>query len=158
MERFADQGPIPRRFKIQRADLEGDDGVGFTDHCPQCDHIERYGESRGGITHSEACRARIMDELVKTPAGKVRVQNTKDRIDRALAESVEKQVEEKSQGRPDGARGVAHDGHHAALHRDPHPDPEHVEEQELFSEVFVDGSPQAASPTDTGAEGGRASL
>ena len=81
----------PRKFKILAKDLQM---YGYTVGCQQCDHIERYGESKGGITHGETCRSRIMEELSKDPAGRVRVQNTQERVDRALAESVEKNVQE----------------------------------------------------------------
>ncbi len=68
LENFPEPKPSwPRKFKILAKDLRS---LGYTVGCPQCDHMERYGEAKGGITHSEACRTRIMDELIKTPEGR----------------------------------------------------------------------------------------
>ena len=64
----------PRRFKITRRDLENPpSGVGFTRGCQHCEHILKEGMGRGGPQQSERCRARVMTELSKMPAGKARV-------------------------------------------------------------------------------------
>ena len=71
LEEFEDKAVgAPRRFKITRKDLEL---VGFTGGCPQCDCILRDGKARGGLQHSERCRARVIAEISKTSAGKARV-------------------------------------------------------------------------------------
>ena len=47
---------------------------GFTDGCPQCDHNARFMKSKGGLVHSENCRKRLLDELMATPEGRVRLE------------------------------------------------------------------------------------
>ncbi len=75
----------PRRLKITIETLKEH---GFTEHCRQCDHIKAFGERKGGLPHSEACRARIVESMLATPRGAARVQDAETRIDRALAEHV----------------------------------------------------------------------
>ncbi len=61
---------------------------GFTEHCRQCDHVKAFGERKGGLPHSEACRARIVESMLATPRGAARVQDAETRINRALVEQV----------------------------------------------------------------------
>ncbi len=62
--------PLPRSFKITKRDLTAH---GFTEDCPQCDHIRAYGEPRPGQTHTPTCRARVMHEVGKTAVGQARL-------------------------------------------------------------------------------------
>ena len=61
---------------------------GFTEDCPQCEHIRAYGDPRPGQTHSPTCRARVMHEVGKTALGQARLAKAEERVDRALAEHV----------------------------------------------------------------------
>ena len=45
----AAQGAL-KRFRINAADLQAH---GYTDGCPQCSRIQRYGRGRAGGIHSE---------------------------------------------------------------------------------------------------------
>ena len=47
---------------------------GYTAGCPRCDHAERHGWGQSTLSHSKACRDRIMDAIFKTPGGKRRVE------------------------------------------------------------------------------------
>ena len=60
---------IPRRFRIERRDLEQ---YGYSQNCPQCDHVQRYAKARWGLQHTERCRSRIMASIARTPAGQER--------------------------------------------------------------------------------------
>ena len=90
LDEFEDKKPgMPRRFKILKRDLDNKD-IGYTQGCPQCDYINRYGEARGGLQHSERCRTRVMAEVAKTSSGLARVQRCEERITRAMAETIER--------------------------------------------------------------------
>ena len=54
-----------RKLRIDQSDL---DNYGYTDKYPQCEHAKKYGESRSGGNHSDACRARITECLRDTEA------------------------------------------------------------------------------------------
>ena len=62
--------PNPRRFLINKSDLEQ---YGYTDGCPQCDYINKYGNPRPGATHSDSCRTRLIKEISSTEAGQQRM-------------------------------------------------------------------------------------
>ena len=74
---------MARRVYIKPADI---DKYGFTSGCPKCEHEMRYGRGRCTVPHSERCRVRIMDELIKTPEGKIRIERATMRMDQATAE------------------------------------------------------------------------
>ena len=61
---------------------------GYTEHCRQCDHIRAFSEAKGGLAHSEVCRARIVAAMKETAAGALRVREADKRLDRALLEHV----------------------------------------------------------------------
>ena len=77
-----DVAPLPRRLKITMKILNEH---GFTKDCQQCDHIQRYSETKPGLTHSDGCRRRIIDSMLATPEGQQRIQQYEDRVDRAIA-------------------------------------------------------------------------
>jgi hypothetical protein len=79
--------PAPtRRFRINDNDLRSH---GFTDGCVQCSHIQRYGRTKPGAQHNQACRDRIIAEIGKTEEGKARLASHEARSDRFLAEHLE---------------------------------------------------------------------
>ena len=68
-----------RRIYIRQKDL---DDFGYTAGCKRCDHIIAYGSAsanKTSINHSDACRARLMGEIEKTPAGRARIANMTER-------------------------------------------------------------------------------
>ena len=99
--RFQDPAPVPeeavavaplaaaRRFRISDMDLRRH---GFTDGCVQCSHIQRYGKTKAGVQHTEVCRNRIIGEIGKTPDGEMRISAHEARIDRYMAEHLERSV------------------------------------------------------------------
>ena len=88
----ATTAPMPRAFRINPKDLKK---FGYTVGCSQCEHMERYGQAKNGITHSGPCRKRIMDEFSKTPEGQARLDSYEERVDRAIAERIEADDQEK---------------------------------------------------------------
>ena len=74
---------MARQVYIKPKDLEEH---GLTRGCPRCDHQLRYGPGRTGKPHSQVCRARIMAELAKTTAGRLRISAATDRMDRTVGE------------------------------------------------------------------------
>ena len=79
--------PASRRLAMKQADF---DAYGHTQGCARCEHDIRYGYGRTARGHSEACRQRIMGELAKTDSGQMRIAAATNRMDRHLAEVVEK--------------------------------------------------------------------
>jgi hypothetical protein len=73
----------PRRFRINISDLREH---GYSEACPQCRHIEQVGKPRPGQQHSNACRARIIEAIGRTDAGKARIKDHAERLDRAMVE------------------------------------------------------------------------
>ena len=65
----ADGPPNPRRLKITMKTLTD---YGFTEGCPQCEHIQRFSETKPGLNHWEKCRQRIIDAMLATPEGSAR--------------------------------------------------------------------------------------
>ena len=55
---------------------------GYTADCHRCRHSLRYGYGKTKMPHSEACRARIEDELKKTADGRRRIALTQERMAR----------------------------------------------------------------------------
>jgi hypothetical protein len=78
--------PLPRKMKITQAHLEK---YGYIKNCRQCDHIVRYGSNKGGLPHSDTCRARIYTEMGKSIEGQERLKIHEERITRALADRLE---------------------------------------------------------------------
>ena len=52
---------------------EGLKDYGFTQDCPQCEHIQKYNVNRPGFTHTDACRQRITEAMTATPEGQQRI-------------------------------------------------------------------------------------
>ena len=65
------------------------DAHGYTGNCPQCDYIQRYGKARPGGKHSAECRARITEAIRATEAGRERVEEHEERVNRGIAERIE---------------------------------------------------------------------
>ena len=55
---------------------------GYTADCHRCRHSLRYGYGKTKMPHSEACRARVEDELKKTSDGRRRIALTQERMAR----------------------------------------------------------------------------
>ncbi len=75
----------PRALRIDRSDLEAH---GYDAECPQRKHILKYKKPRSGSRHSVACRQRIMKAMEETDAGRARLANHDDRLDRTMAEQL----------------------------------------------------------------------
>ena len=90
-----DEDPAKKIAKSRRIYIKGEDikAFGYTVGCPKCDHERRYGPGRTTKGHSDLCRRRIIDELMKTPEGLRRIQNADERLTRTLAEHVEAQAQ-----------------------------------------------------------------
>ena len=84
------------RAYIKQPDL---DTFGYTQGCKRCQHILTYGS--GTMPHSDACRARIMAELAKTPSGRARLARMNERADKYIADHMKQQIE----GSPAAAQG-----------------------------------------------------
>ena len=82
-EVLQDKVAISRQVYIKPADLER---FGLTKGCPRCEHQISHGPGRTSKPHSHRCRARIMDELAKTPEGQARIGAAADRLDRTAAD------------------------------------------------------------------------
>ena len=87
---------LPKKNNARKLYLKAEDfkKFGFTVGCTRCDHDRRYGAKHPNHTtkgHSEICRQRIIDELIKTPDGQRRIAAADERINRSIAEDVEAQ-------------------------------------------------------------------
>ena len=82
-----DQSITARRVYIRAADLSA---FGHTRGCPRCEHELVYGPNRCGKPHSDTCRSRIMGELAKTEAGRLRIGAATDRLDKTVADMGER--------------------------------------------------------------------
>ena len=76
-------GPMPHAFRIAYQDLVEH---GFTRNCLQCEHNELYGKSKPGLSHTNPCRKRLLDALMTTPNGRLRLEAYEQRIDKAIAD------------------------------------------------------------------------
>ncbi len=75
-----------RRLKITAEDLRR---YGLTHGCPQCDYIRHSGQHRPGVSHSDACRDRILTEIAATPAGMERLRRIEEKATTTIARYVE---------------------------------------------------------------------
>ena len=75
---------VPRSRLVRKLYIKGEDirAFGYTDGCPKCDHDQRYGPGRTTRGHSDACRARIVDCLSKSPEGQRRLAAADERANR----------------------------------------------------------------------------
>jgi hypothetical protein len=75
------EGPVPRRLKLLRKDLETH---GFTEGCPGCDAQVNPKRSVDGRlvtrTHSDECRGRLLEAIRKTPEGSRRIDEAVERM------------------------------------------------------------------------------
>ena len=76
---------MPRAFKINYKDLVEH---GFTRGCPQCEHAEKFQRSKGGMSHSAACRHRLLEAFMQTPSGRKRLEAYEERVDHAIADRI----------------------------------------------------------------------
>ena len=79
--------PQPRGLRINQSDI---DKFGYTGNCPQCAFIQRNGRARPGGKHSYECRTRIIEAIRASDAGRERVEEHETRVDRAIAERIER--------------------------------------------------------------------
>ena len=89
-----DAVPEARRVKITMKVLRE---RGYTASCKQCDRIRSFSEHRAGIAHSEVCRQRIMAAMVATIHGAARLGDEELRVNRHLAERIERADAERAQ-------------------------------------------------------------
>ncbi len=75
-----------RRLRINKTDL---DQYGYDDACAQCKNIMRYGKAKPGGVHSDHCRAKIIEAMRQTEAGRARLAEQEDRETKAMAEQIE---------------------------------------------------------------------
>ena len=83
-DQFEDKVTLARQAYIRPKDLEEH---GLTRGCPSCDHQLKYGPGRTGKPHSQLIRARMMAELAKTTAGRIKMSAATDRMDRTVGEA-----------------------------------------------------------------------
>ena len=76
----------PRRLKITMKALKD---YGTSEGCPQCTHIQAFGEAKNGLPHSEACRKRIVEAMRAIAAGSERLTRHDLRTDRQIARQIE---------------------------------------------------------------------
>ena len=84
-----DERTIARKVYIRQEDLQA---FGYTRECAKCQHEIQHGPNKSGKPHSAACRARSMEELNKTEAGRMRIQAATERLDRTVAELGERML------------------------------------------------------------------
>lgn len=89
-----DAVPEARRVKIIMKVLRE---YGCTASCKQCDHLRSFNGHKAGIAHSEVCRQRIMESVVATTRGAARLGDEDLRINRAIAERIERADTERAQ-------------------------------------------------------------
>ena len=73
----------PRQLKITMKLLKD---FGTTRDCPQCGHIRAFQEAKPGLSHSAACRKRLMEDMSKTDEGRAKLEEYEHRVNRAIAE------------------------------------------------------------------------
>ena len=71
----------------------------YDSNCKQCQHIEKYGKAKAGLIHTDACRRELMRKMSQTEEGRARIESHKERVDKGLAEYVERQDREGQQTR-----------------------------------------------------------
>ena len=74
---------MARQVYIKPADIEK---YGLTRGCKKCDHKRLYGPGRTSAGHSKLCRDRIMNEMSKTPEGRIRIAAAAERLDFTVSE------------------------------------------------------------------------
>ena len=74
-----------RGMRLNQSDF---DRHGYTDGCQQCDHMREHGQARRGTTHAQACRTRMVEAIRQDAAGRRRVEEYEERLDRSVAEAI----------------------------------------------------------------------
>ena len=92
-----EKATVHRRHYIVRADLEAH---GFTAGCPACDDTRAGNPRRGGVVHTDACRARIEKALAQDPERRGRLEATEQRFLERVAADIEKAERPRSQRPP----------------------------------------------------------
>ena len=106
---------VPKAFRINHGDLVKH---GFTDGCPQCAYNAAHKKSKAGVSHTTACRKRMLEALMDTPEGRARLEAYEEKVDQAIADRIE--ASEAPQPRPaTGEQEVAYESK-----RSPMPEPE----------------------------------
>ena len=113
------------RTYLRRADFER---WGLSEGCPGCRHL-RTGQGRQQA-HSEACRRRIEGLLKGDPSGSARLAAADERINRALADAVERHA-----AKDPGVRGILKKAS-AACH------PESESQKKLALDTEQDSTPR----------------
>ena len=72
-----------RQVYIKPADIKKH---GLTRGCKKCDHERLYGPGRTSAGHSKLCRDRIINEMSKTPEGRIRIAAAAERLDFTVSE------------------------------------------------------------------------
>ena len=96
---FENKVALSRQVYIKASDIRE---YGLTRGCPRCDHELAYGPNRTSKPHSQVCRARIMAELSKTEAGRIRIGAAAERLDRTAAELGQQHRTDVPQGEQNG--------------------------------------------------------
>ncbi len=86
-----------RRLRINKTDL---DKYGYEESCAQCRYIIRYGKARPGASHSDRCRAKIVEAMSRTDVGRARLAEQETRETRAVSDQVEHAEQQARQGEP----------------------------------------------------------
>ena len=77
--------PNPRSMRLSVNDFTE---YGYSTHCPQCNHMMRYGHTKPGVFHTTICRNRMIKELSATEPGRDRLVLWSENVDKAFAERV----------------------------------------------------------------------
>ena len=95
-------------MNVRKLYIKGEDirAFGYTVGCVKCDHDRRYGPGRTTKGHSDACRARIVEELSKTPEGQRRLSAADERVNRHITEANEESAPHVHGGEDSDARVV----------------------------------------------------
>ena len=75
-----DEPPRPRRLKLTKQILEK---YGYTENCEQCIHTRAFGETKGGVPHTEACRQRINEAMKESLEGQAKLKQQEEKMVRA---------------------------------------------------------------------------
>lgn len=97
-----DEGLKTRRVMITDKELSH---FGYTPGCPGCASRKQGRVAKKG--HSEACRARIEKEMLKTAEGQKKLDRSKERMVEAIARDLERQDQAQSGAAEAGASGIA---------------------------------------------------
>ena len=82
VDKFVDKVMMSRKLYLRETDFET---FGMTRGCPKCDHFRRTDSwTTSGRPHSEVCRTRITEELMKTAVGRARVGAAASRLDKTV--------------------------------------------------------------------------